>query len=203
MKWKTLLWTVVLSIFIFFTLVYLGMKFQWVDALQDKKTLENEKVALEIPQNSPTESVVPALVNEKQRSGDLNTIAVDEGAIEEIGDTTKEAKPSFSHSLVGEETQLVDFTGMPLEMVIEECRRISKKVGVPTEQFNQSVNECATRNFQGRTSDNPSRSRNVKAKFRKQCKNSIPKDQQALFSPEEMKLLIDECVADLHKNKAE
>ena len=203
MKWKTLLWTVVLSVLIFFTLVYLGMKFQWVDALQDKKILKNEKVVLDIPKNPQIEAVVPALVDEKQRSGELNTVEVEEAVVEEVADTTKEEKPSFSYSLVGEETQLLDFTGMPLEMVVEECGRISKKVGVPAEQFNQSVNECARRNFQGRTADNPSRSRNVKAKFRKQCKNSIPEDQQALFSPEEMKLLIDECVADLHKRKSE
>ena len=202
MKWKTLLWTVALSVLIFFTLVYLGMKFQWVDALQDKKNLENEKVALEIPKNPQAEVVEPELIDEKQRSGELNTADMDEeDATEEGGDTPKDTKTSFSHSLIGEETQLVDFTGMPLEMVVEECRRISKKVGIPAEQFNQSANECATRNFQGRTSDNPARSRNVQAKLRKQCKDSIPEEQQALFSPEEMKLLIDECVVDLHKKK--
>ncbi len=202
MKWKTLLWTVVLSVLIFFTLVYLGMKFQWVDALQDKKTLENEKVALEIPKNPQSEAVEPELIDEKQRSGELNTADVDkEDATEEGGDATKDTKTSFPHSLIGEETQLVNFTGMPLEMVVEECRRISKKVGIPAKQFNQSVNECTTRNFQGRSSDNPARSRNVQAKLRKQCKDSIPEEQQALFSPEEMKLLIDECVVDLHKKK--
>ncbi|MCK5918380.1 MAG: hypothetical protein KAG34_08135 [Cocleimonas sp.] len=202
MKWKALLWTLALSVIIFFTLVYLGMKFQWVDALQDKKTLENEKVALEIPKTPQAEAVEPKLIHEQQRSGELNAADTGEGSTtEKRGGTPKDTKAGFSHSLIGEETQLVDFTGMPLEMVVEECRRISKKVGIPVEQFNQSVNECATRNFQGRTSDNPARSRNVQAKFRKQCKDTIPEEQQALFSPEEMKLLIDECVADLHKKK--
>lgn len=202
MKWKTLLWTVVLSVLIFFILVYLGMKFQWVDALQHKKTLENEKVALEIPKNPQTEGVEPELIDEKQRSGKFNSADIDEEEVTEEGsDAKKDTKTSFQHALIGEETRLVDFTGMPLEMVVAECRRISKKVGIPAKQFNQSVNECATRNFQGRTSDNPARSRNVQAKFRKQCKDAIPEEQQALFSPEEMKLLIDECVADLHKKK--
>ena len=49
MKYKTLFWTIVLSIFMFFILVYLGIKFQWVRALQDKKVLENEKIVLKIP----------------------------------------------------------------------------------------------------------------------------------------------------------
>jgi hypothetical protein len=201
MKWKTLLWTLVLAVLIFFALVYLGMKFQWVRALQDKKMLENEKVTLEIPQNPQKEVVTPELVDEKQRLIELNSADMDEAVAKEGRDTGEKVRKGSTYSLIGEETQLVDFTGMPLEMVLEECQRISKKVGIPAEQFKQSVNECATRNFQGRTSDNPTRSRNIQAKFRKQCKDSIPADQQVLFSPEEMKLLIDECVVDLHKKK--
>jgi len=39
-----------------------------------------------------------------------------------------------------------------------------------------------------------------KANLRKHCKNTIPPEQQAFFSPEEMKLIIDECVTDKHKS---
>ena len=184
MKWKTLFWTIAVSVLIFFLLVFLGMKFQWVRALQDKKTLEKEKVVLEIPKTANPVASVPELLDENK-----SVITI-----------TTTTKPSFSHSLVGEETQLVDFTGMPLELVIAECQRISKKVGIPVERFTQSVNECATRNFQGKTSNNVTRSRNVKANLRKHCKNTIPPEQQAFFSPEEMKLIIDECVTDKHKS---
>jgi hypothetical protein len=182
MKWKTLLSTIAVSILIFFTLVFLGMKFQWVRALQDKKILENEKVTLVIPKNPSPKTSKPELIDEKEL-----VVATD---------TTTDAKNGFSHSLVGEETQLVDFTGMPLELVAEECKRISIKVGVPTEQLTESVNECTTHNFQGRIAEDATDSRNVKANLRKQCKTAIPIEQQELFSPEEMKLIIDECVAD-------
>lgn len=178
MKWKTLLWTVVLAIVVFFVMVFLGMKYQWVQGLQDKKTVPNEKITLEIPVNTiNANGLVPVLVEEKGRKNEDGS--------------------AFSPSLLGEETDLVDFTGMPRELVVEECRRISTKVGVPADRFAQSVNECATRNFQGKSPNQMARSRNVMAGLRKQCKGRIPYAQQALFSPEEMKLLIDECVAGL------
>ena len=178
MKWKTLLWTVVLAVVVFFVMVFLGMKYQWVQGLQDKKTIPNEKIALEIPANKTNDGESgPALVEEKERKSEDGS--------------------AFSPSLLGEETDLVDFTGMPLELVVTECRRISKKIGVPADRFTQSVNECTTRNFQGKSPSQMAHSRNVMAGLRKQCKGRIPYDQQALFSPEEMKLLIDECVAGL------
>ena len=187
MKWKTLFWTIAVSILIFFVLVFLGMKFQWVRALQDKRILENEKIALEIPKNPPLLVEKPELVDEKKPIAE---------------NKTTEIKRSFPYALIGEEAQLVDFTGMPLELVVEECRRISKKVGVPKKRFTLSVNECATRNFQGKTSEEEGgRSRNVQIGLRKQCKEAIPTEQQELFSPEEIKLLVDECIADLHKKK--
>ncbi len=186
MKWKTLFWTIAVSILMFFTLVYLGMKFQWVRALQDKKILENEKIVLEIPKEPVSVAEKPELLDEKNPvTGSKNTIA----------------KPSFSHSLIGEETQLIDFTGMPLELVVEECRRISKKVGIPKERFELSVNECAVRNFQGKKAKEVTRSRNIQIGLRKQCKAAIPVEQQELFSPEEIKLLVDECIADIHQKK--
>ncbi len=186
MTWKTLFWTLAFSILIFFVMVFLGMKFQWVRALQDKKILENEKVVLKIPKAPNLAASKPELLNEKEPV---------------VATATADVKNSFAHSLVGEETQLIDFTGMPLELVLKECRRISTKVGVPAERFAQSVNECATRNFQGKISDNVARSRNIQINLRKQCKNTLSSEQQALFSPEEMKLIIDECVVDLHKKK--
>lgn len=174
MKWKTLLWTVLLAMIIFFVMVFLGMKYQWVQGLQDKKTIPNEKIALEIPASDKS---TPVLVEETKRKSEDGS--------------------AFTPSLLGEETDLVDFTGMPLELVVEECRRISTKIGVPANRFTQSVNECATRNFQGKSPDQMAHSRNVMAGLRKQCKGRIPYEQQALFSPEEMKLLIDECIAEL------
>jgi len=179
MKWKTLLWTMVLAVVVFFVMVFLGMKYQWVKGLQDKKTIANEKITLEIPENKTNSDVGIELVEEKERKSEDGS--------------------AFSPSLLGEETDLVDFTGMPLELVVAECRRISKKIGVPANRFTQSVNECATRNFQGKSPNKMPHSRNVMAGLRKQCKGRIPYEQQALLSPEEMKLLIDECVADLDK----
>ncbi len=186
MTWKTLFWTLVFSILIFFVMVFLGMKFQWVRALQDKKILENEKVVLKIPKAPHSIASKPELLDEK------NPV---------VATATAHIKDSFAYSLIGEETQLIDFTGMPLELVREECRRISIKVGVPKERFSQSVKECAIRNFQGKISGNVARLRNVQTNLRKQCKNTLSSEQQALFSPEEMKLIIDECVVDLEKKK--
>ena len=178
MKWKTLLWTVVLAVVLFFVMVFVGMKYEWVKGLQDKKNIPNEKISLEIPANdiNDSESTL-TLVEEKERKNEDGS--------------------AFSPSLLGEETDIVDFTGMPLELVVAECRRISTKIGVPASRFTQSVNECTARNFQGKPSSQKVHSRNVMAGLRKQCKGRIPYDQQVLFSPEELKLLIDECVAEL------
>lgn len=193
MKWKTLLLTVSISVAIFFLLVYLGMKFEWVKALQNKKTIKNEEVELAIPNKSLDQPIEkPALENEP----DVAPQAVTNDGV------GANDKNKFTPSLIGEETAVVDFTGMPLELVVEECRRISRKVGVPREQFNQSINECAVRNFQGRTSNDVTRSRNINAGFRQQCRKVIPVDQQELLSPEEMKLLVDECVADMHHKRS-
>lgn len=185
MKWKTLLWTIMASILIFFILVYLGMKFQWVQALQDTRRLENEKIILAIPKTSETIKPILKLLDEKERLIKLKA--------------EKSNAKSFAHTLVGEETKRINFKGMALDRVREECRRVSKKVGIPADQFKRSVSECATRNFQGRRVNNVARSRNLQATLRKQCKQTFPADQQALFSPEEMKLLIDECVDERHK----
>lgn len=197
MKWKTLFWTAGISVFIFFLLVYFGMKYQWVQALQDKKTLENEKVTLEIPENDgPEAPVKPELLDEKAPASVGNDPQANLGVDQEAN------KPKgFEPSLLGEETDVVDFTGMPLELVVEECRRISTKVGVPEERFNQSVNECAARNFQGKATEDSKQARIDQAALRKQCKQGIPDEQQALLAPEEMKLLIDECVLELKRKQ--
>ena len=200
MNWKILLWTLVLSILLFFTLVFLGMKFQWVKGLQDKKILENDKVTLSIPQ-TPVKTLQDDTSN-KQKPADRP---------EKRDEVEKNTTPPrrFSHSLVGEEMPSIDFNGMSLEWVVEECRRISKQVGIPADRLNQSITECTTRHFKGNPAENQhstdhvANSRNIRAKFKKQCKESIPIDQQALFSREEMQLIIDECIADLHKRQME
>jgi hypothetical protein len=196
MKWKTVLWTLVLSILLFFTLIYLGMKFQWVKGLQDKKILENDRVTLEIPQ-TPVKTLQDDTSNRKKTENHPETM-----------DKTNKSPPpplSFAHSLVGEKMPSIDFNGMSLERVVEECRRISKQVGVPADRLHQSVTECTTRNFKGHastnkhTTDHVTNSRNIQSKLKKQCEASIPADQQTLFSTEEMQLLIDECIAELNK----
>lgn len=190
MKWKTLFLTIVISVLLFFLLVYFGMKYQWVQALQDKKTLENEKVELEIPENDGPEAPVKAVLIEEK-------IPATRAMVE--AEASDEQKNNFSPSLLGEETDMVDFTGMPLELVVEECRRISIKIGVPEDRFNQSVNECAARNFQGKATENAKRARNAELVLRKQCKARIPEEQQVLLAPEEMKLIIDECVLEIKR----
>jgi len=190
MKWKTLLWTLVLSILLFFTLIYLGMKFQWVKGLQDKKILENDKVTLSIPQ-TPVKTLQDDTSSKQKSADDLET----------------PPPRSFSHTLVGEEMPSIDFNGMSLELVVEECRRISKQVGVPADRLHQSITECTTRHFKENTPESQNKtgdtanSPNILSSLKKQCKESIPLEQQALFSREEMQLLIDECVSDLNKKQ--
>jgi hypothetical protein len=198
MNWKILLWTLLLSLLLFFTLVYLGMKFQWVKGLQDKKILENDKVTLSIPL-TPIKTLQDDSAN-KQRPTDYP---------ETVDKPEKSTPPlhRFSHSLVGEAMPSINFSGMSLEWVIKECGRISKQVGVPADRLQQSITECTTRHFKQNAPENKyktgdvTNADNIQSKLKKQCEENLPPDQQALFSREEMQLLIDECIVDLRKRQ--
>jgi hypothetical protein len=92
-----------------------------------------------------------------------------------------------------ESSTLLNPSDLTIEQVVAQCQRLSESIGVPKLKLEQAMTECVDRNSSHLTSPEPLGERDTLV--REQC--IIAVSQSELLSNEEIKMLVDECVASM------
>lgn len=170
MNFKALLWTSLMAILLFFTVVYLGMKYDWVNEAKPKYTSSD---AIKNPITS-----APSTPNNRlttQAGNGIKPKLIDEAPVIVEGQTLGSSK-------------------LTIEEVVTECQSIATSVGIPEQQFDQAVLECIDRNSNHLKSEQNQLNERTQ-RIQEQCDMAIT--QKEFLSAEEIKILIDECVASM------
>ncbi|PID46260.1 MAG: hypothetical protein CSB47_04860 [Proteobacteria bacterium] len=173
MKLKSLIWTILIATLLFFTIVYLGIKYEWVNEAKPK-----------YPQNTKIQ---------QEKIGTLLLPETDTGksAAETGNGTQPELIEEVPVPLHGD--QLGSST-LSIEEIVTQCQNIATSVGIPEQQFDQAVLECIDRNSAHLKTEQTIVDERVE-RIRRQCDLAIT--QRELLSTEEIKMLVDECVASM------
>lgn len=175
MSLKWLFWTGLLSLAIFLGVVYFGIKYNWVSSAKPSDSRAAQ-------QSTQTKPKVPTQITQVKNKEPALGNGVDPELIDEID--------------ISEPDLTLGSSALSIEEIVDQCQRLSTSIGVPTHQLDQSISECIDRNSQhlnnegipGDTGDSE-RERLI----REQCDVAIT--QKELLSAEEVKMLVDECVA--------
>lgn len=173
MKLKSFLWTGLIAVFVFFSVVYFGMKYNWVDEAKPKYTSsETMKKAEDTLLANPKASIHESM---SQMGNGLEPELIDEVP-------------------VAVKSQTLGSTNLTIEEVVSKCHDIATSVGIPELQFEQAVIECIDRNsFHLKHEQSELNERAMR--IQEQCNLAIT--QRELLSEEEIKILTDECVASM------
>jgi len=167
---KSFIRIIILATILFFLLVYLGMKYDWVEIFQNK----TNKVELNIP--------VQSAVN-----GEFDNVK------------TKNSPKDFQPSLFqGQEQEAIALLAdMTKEQVAERCQQLFKKTTIDKNLLDLAIGDCVVSIFREKTSLNSTQSSQIQIQRQnaiQQCQRSI---NQSQFSNEiERQLLIGICVSD-------
>ena len=170
MSLKSIIWTVVIAAFTFFIAVYLGMKYNWVEDAEPKLLS-----SANVKQTDATGSV--SLKNTTSLALDKNAkkpILIDEPM-------TTDKDPILLGSL-----------NLSIEDIVSQCQALTQSVGIPDPQIEQAMTECINRNSTHLTQNSLTGNEKTKV-IEEQCNSAIT--QRELLSQEEIKMLLDECVA--------
>lgn len=181
MKLKWLFWTGLLATVVFFGAIYFGMKYNWISGSQSDSAKSKPAAVKPFKQN-PEISQVNTSSNMTRISSSLGN-GVDPELIDEIETT-------------GDQRTL-DTLDLTIEEVVSQCQSLSQSIGVPEQSMEQAVSECVDRNSQHLTTEDNSLDERG-ALIREQCNIAIT--QKDLLSSEEIKMLVDECVASMSQN---
>ncbi|PWR00499.1 hypothetical protein [Leucothrix pacifica] len=173
MKLKSLLLTGIIAALVFICVVYFGIKYNWVNEAEPKFV------------SSQTIDSAP--------SSDTSTQSLD--SRQNASQTGNGVKPELiDETPITIEGQSLGSSQLSIEEVVSQCHDIATSVGIPEQQFEQAVIECIDRNsthLQTETVEIDERAMRI----REQCDLAIT--QRDLLSPEEVKILVDECVASM------
>jgi len=170
MTLKSIFWTTIVAVIVFFVAVYLGMKYNWVqDAKPKLATSANVEQTNTIGSVS-LEKTEPLKREVNAKSPEL----IDEPA----------SKNSTSLTLGSSE--------LSIESVVSQCQSLTQSVGIPEAQVEQAMLECIERNSGHLTVENSALDDQSQV-IRERCNSAIT--QRELLSEEEIKMLLDECVA--------
>ena len=176
MNLKWLFGTGLLAIVIFFSAVYLGMKYNWISGSNPSTANSNTQIKLKIDKNEEIDNQRPIVALENLDSS-AGLALIDEEVIEPVS-----AIDNLGSS---------DLT---IEDIVAQCQRLSQSVGIPESKLEQAIIECVDRNSGHLTTEKPvDDERNQRV--REQCNIAIT--QKDLLSSEEIKMLVDECVASM------
>ena len=170
MSLKSIIWTTAIAVFVFFSAVYLGMKYNWVEDAEPKLSTSTN-----VKQTDTTGSV--SLQATDRLTLDKNTKApalIDEPAKAD-----------------GDQISLGS-TDLSIEDIVSQCQALTQSVGIPEAQVEQAMMECINRNSLHLTQNEFTLDEKSKM-LREQCDSAIT--QRELLSQEEIKMLLDECVA--------
>lgn len=177
MKLKWLFWTGMFAIGVFFSVVYFGMKYNWVSGSKPAltTTLLNE--------------------NEKTSSPAIATDQADETLSSVSSEGANGKNPVLIDEVVTtEKTNLLGSAELTIQEVVAQCQSLSETIGVPEAKLEQAISECVDRNSKHLgVQDDKVDSRELLV--REQCDIAIT--QKDLLSNEEIKMLVDECVASM------
>ncbi len=176
MNLKWLFGTGLLAIVIFFSAVYLGMKYNWITGSNPSTTNSNTQIKLTIDKNKEVDNQRPKVTLENSDSSAGLTL-IDEEIIEPVS--------------------AIDNLGssdLAIEDIVAQCQRLSQSVGIPESKLEQAIIECVDRNSGHLTTEKPVDDERDQ-RVREQCNIAIT--QKDLLSSEEIKMLVDECVASM------
>ena len=174
MNLKWLFGTGLLATVIFFSVVYFGMKYNWVSGSNPSASTNSKQNKLKIDKSQNTLSRLPETLEKKDSSAGLELI--DEEPTE----------PTEGLSNLGS-------SELAIEDIVAQCQRLSQSVGIPESKLEQAIIECVDRNSRHLTTENPANERDER--IREQCNIAIT--QKDLLSDEEVKMLVDECAASM------
>ena len=173
MKLKSLLWTGLVAVLVFVGVVYFGMKYNWINEAKPKYTSSQSG-------------------GQKTSSPSPSSGAFNHQGIEEAGNGVK---PELIDEVpVVVEGQALGSSQLTIEEVVSQCHDIATSVGIPEQQFEQAVIECIDRNSSHLKSEQVEIDERA-TRIREQCDLAIT--QKELLSTEEIKMLVDECVASM------
>ena len=173
MKLKSLLWTGLIAVLVFVGVVYFGIKYNWINQAEPKYSSSHSE-------------------NKTQTSSSPSSQVLSSESIEQTGNGIK---PELIDEIpVAIESQTLGSSGLTIEEVVSQCHDIATSVGIPEQQFEQAVIECIDRNSAHLKSEQIELDERA-IRIREQCDLAIT--QRELLSTEEVKMLIDECVASM------
>lgn len=177
MKLKSFFWTGLIAVLLFFLVVYLGIKYDWVNEAEPKFPAKHQSTSSTpqaTQQSAASEAPQPAAVTGNGSEPEL----VEEPL----------AEPDATDS------PLLGSTALGIEDIVTQCQNIATSVGIPAQQFDQAVLECIDRNS-GHLQETQNVIDERTLRIREQCDLAIT--QRDLLSVEEIKMLVDECVASM------
>ena len=81
---------------------------------------------------------------------------------------------------------------LSIEDIVSECQTLTQSVGIPSAQVEEAMMECINRNSSHLTQNDSALDEKMK-EVQRQCDANIT--QRELLSEEEVKILLDECIA--------
>lgn len=182
MKFKWIFWTLVIAAIVFFSVVYFGIKYNWVNQAAPKYQTSDS-----VKQTDTTGTLplgVPTLENDSQ-------------ALTTTPNAGNGVKPELldEEPVAAVDSQILGSASLNIEQIVDQCHSIATNVGIPAAQFDQAVLECIERNSQHLNDGAPEVLSEREVLIREQCDLAIT--QKELLSEAEVKILIDECVASM------
>lgn len=170
MTLKSIIWTCVIAICVFFTAIYFGMKYNWVEDTEPNLSIGDKAEQTNTTGSVFLESTSPLAIDKNAKSPEL----IDEPA------ATKDPISLGSLELT-------------IEDIVAQCQALTTSVGIPEAQEEQAMMECINRNS-AHLSNSEAELDEKYELVRSECNTAI-EPQRDLLSDEEIKMLVDECVA--------
>ena len=150
------------------------MKYDWVNGSSPSAAKTNNQIKLKVDKSQDIPSPTPKALEKSDSSAGLELI--DEEIVESLGSINSLGSPDLT-----------------IENIVAQCQRMSQSVGIPESKLEQAIIECVDRNSKHLTTEKPVDDRDMRV--REQCNIAIT--QKDLLSDEEVKMLVDECVASM------
>ena len=167
---KPFIRTIILAAILFFLLIYLGMKYHWVEIFHNK----TNKIEL----NIPTQSAV---------NGERDNVKVEGSA--------KEFQPSL---IQGQEQQATAFLAdMTKGQIAERCQQLYRKTAMSKDLMDLAVGDCVVSIYREKISLGSTQNRQIQIKRQnatQQCQRTM--SQTKVSNDIERQLLVGICVSD-------
>lgn len=183
MNLKWVFWTGLLAILVFFSVIYFGIKYNWVGESRPN-TANSSQVKKDLNSSAVISKQPSSLISSKNTSSKLEGNGVNPELIDEATATVEE--------------KILGSTDLTIGEVVSGCQSLSESIGVPENKLDQAISECIERNSSHLANEDTQSSDERSMMVREQCDIAIT--QKDLLSADEIKMLVDECVASMSAN---